>query len=70
MFMVVNVNLVYELDNWKVEFILLNLFDSCDYDIDYWYVSCLFGEFEDGVEDNYYYFIEFCVVCVGIIYWF
>ena len=33
---------------------LLNALDSRDHDIDYFYASRLFGEPEDGIEDNHY----------------
>lgn len=67
-FTVVNANLAYELDNWKAELTLLNLFDSRDHDIDYWYASRLSDEPEDGVEDNHYHPIEPRAVRAGITY--
>ena len=67
-FTVVNANLAYENNNWKAELTLLNLFDSRDHDIDYWYASRLNNEVSEGVEDNHYHPIEPRAVRAGITY--
>ena len=48
----------YEDEHWRVQLDLLNLFDSDDHDIDYYYASRLPGEPEDGVEDLHYHIFE------------
>ncbi len=40
--------------DWGVELDVLNLFDSDDHDIDYWYASRLPGEPVDGIEDLHF----------------
>ena len=57
-FTVVNASLVYEVDQWQGSLSILNLLDSNDHDIDYWYASRLPGEPEEGVEDLHYHPIE------------
>ena len=57
-FTVVNASLVYEVDQWQGSLSVLNLLDSNDHDIDYWYASRLPGEPEEGVEDLHYHPIE------------
>ncbi len=55
---VVNSAISYKQTHWKVDFELLNLFDSTDHDIDYYYASRLPGEPAQGVEDNHFHPIE------------
>ncbi|MCR9106537.1 MAG: TonB-dependent receptor [Gammaproteobacteria bacterium] len=40
--------------NWQVQLDVLNLFDSNDHDIDYFYASRLPGEPAEGIEDNHF----------------
>tara|TARA_R110002110_G_scaffold406421_1_gene626531 strand:+ start:379648 stop:381738 length:2091 start_codon:yes stop_codon:yes gene_type:complete len=40
--------------HWRLQLDLLNLFDSSDHDIDYFYASRLAGEPAQGIEDNHY----------------
>ncbi len=44
--------------NWGVELDVLNLFDSNDHDIDYFYASRLPGEPDEGVEDLHFHVFE------------
>ncbi len=44
--------------SWRVELAVLNLFDSRDHDIDYYYASRLPGEPAEGVEDVHFHPIE------------
>ena len=55
---VVNGLVSYQHTHWKVGLELLNLFDSSDHDIDYYYASRLPTEPAEGVEDNHYHPIE------------
>ena len=55
---VVNSAISYEQTHWKVNFELLNLFNSTDHDIDYYYASRLQGEAAQGVEDYHFHPIE------------
>ncbi|MED5511265.1 TonB-dependent receptor [Pseudoalteromonas sp. MB47] len=55
---VVNGLVAYQQTHWKAELELLNLFDSNDHDIDYYYSSRLAGEPTEGVEDNHFHPIE------------
>ncbi|MDP2636888.1 MULTISPECIES: TonB-dependent receptor [unclassified Pseudoalteromonas] len=55
---VVNGLLSYQQTHWKVGLELLNMFDSTDHDIDYYYASRLAGEPNEGVEDNHFHPIE------------
>ena len=55
---VVNGLVSYQQTHWKVSFELLNILDSNDHDIDYYYASRLQGEAEAGVEDNHFHPIE------------
>lgn len=55
---VVNSSISYQQTHWQVEFELLNLFNSRDHDIDYYYSSRLPNEPIDGVEDNHFHPIE------------
>ncbi|MFK7732856.1 MAG: TonB-dependent receptor [Pseudomonadales bacterium] len=40
--------------HWRIQLDVLNLFDSTDHDIDYFYASRLTGEQADGVEENHF----------------
>ncbi|MGO2373874.1 MAG: TonB-dependent receptor [Pseudoalteromonas prydzensis] len=55
---VVNGLVSYQQTHWKVGLELLNIFDSTDHDIDYFYASRLAGEPAEGVEDNHFHPIE------------
>lgn len=55
---VVNGLVSYQQTHWKVGLELLNMFDSNDHDIDYYYASRLAGEPSEGVEDNHFHPIE------------
>jgi len=55
---VVNASYRYQWSQWQVGVELLNLFNSTDSDIDYFYASRLAGEAEDGVEDRHSHPIE------------
>ncbi|OFI33604.1 TonB-dependent receptor [Alteromonas lipolytica] len=57
-FTVVNASLVYETSQWQTSLSVLNLFDSNDHDIDYWYASRLPGEPTQGTDDLHYHPIE------------
>ncbi|MEM8497512.1 MAG: TonB-dependent receptor [Pseudomonadota bacterium] len=41
-------------EHWRVQLDVLNLFDSTDHDIDYFYASRLVGEQAGGVEENHF----------------
>lgn len=56
-FLAFNLKLGYRFENWKVSLDVLNLLDSDDYDITYFYGSRLSGEPLDGVEDRHYHII-------------
>jgi hypothetical protein len=45
-------------DRWRLQLDVLNLFDSNDHDIDYFYASRLPGEPLEGVEDIHYHVFE------------
>jgi outer membrane receptor protein involved in Fe transport len=54
-----NLRLGYKLgESWELMFDLLNVFDSNDHDITYYYESRLAGEPTGGVEDIHYHVIE------------
>ena len=55
---VVNLRAGYRWNNWEVFGDILNLFDSEDHDIDYYYASRLPGEPAEGVEDIHFHPIE------------
>lgn len=57
-FTVANASLTYSFDKWETELQILNLFDSDDNDIDYFYASRLPGEPAEGIEDHHYHPIE------------
>lgn len=45
-------------DTWRLQVDVLNLLDSGDHDIDYFYASRLPGEAAEGVEDRHYHVFE------------
>lgn len=55
---VVNLGLGYRWQQWSVGLDILNLFDSTDHDIDYFYPSRLSGEADEGVEDLHFHPVE------------
>lgn len=57
-FIVVNSAVTYSQESWQLDLKVLNLFDSDDHDIDYFYASRLQGEISDGIEDNHFHPIE------------
>lgn len=66
---VTNLRVGYSYDNLTFKLDLLNLFDSNDHDIDYFYASRLAGETElDGVEDIHYHVIEPRTVRASVSY--
>lgn len=48
----------WQSDTWSVQFDVLNVFDSDDHDIDYFYPSRLSGDPPAGIEDNHYKIFE------------
>jgi outer membrane receptor protein involved in Fe transport len=54
----VNLGLGRHLGDWTLRADVLNLLDSDDHDIDYFYASRLPGEAEGGVEDQHYHVLE------------
>ena len=54
----VNLGLGRRLGDWTLRADVLNLLDSDDHDIDYFYASRLPGEAEGGVEDQHYHVLE------------
>jgi hypothetical protein len=63
-----NASLGYKRGGWKVWLELLNLFDSEDHDIDYYYASRLQGEPAEGVEDIHFHPLEPRMVRGGVSY--
>jgi outer membrane receptor protein involved in Fe transport len=55
---VVNLRAGYRTSRWTLKMDLLNVFDSNDHDIDYYYASRLPGEDSGGVEDIHYHVLE------------
>ena len=55
---VVNLALGYKREHFDLRLDVLNLFDSGDDDITYWYASRLPGEPDEGVEDYHFHPIE------------
>ena len=55
---VVNFLLAKQWQNWSAQVQILNLLDSNDHDIDYYYASRLQGEPAAGVEDLHYHVME------------
>ncbi|WGL15694.1 TonB-dependent receptor [Microbulbifer bruguierae] len=54
----VNLRFGRELQQWRLQLDLLNLLDSRDHDVDYFYASRLPGEGSDGAEDIHYHIFE------------
>ena len=48
----------WQLGDWRLQAEVLNLLDSADHDVDYFYASRLPGENSDGVEDIHYHIFE------------
>ncbi|WDE09073.1 TonB-dependent receptor [Thalassomonas viridans] len=57
-FTVANASVTYSVGKWQADIEVLNLFDSKDHDIDYFYESRLADEPAEGIEDNHYHPIE------------
>lgn len=55
---VLNLRVGYRLERWELKLDVLNLLDSDDHDIDYFYASRLPGEPADGIEDVHYHVLE------------
>lgn len=55
---VLNLRAGYRTPKWTVKLDVLNLLDSDDHDIDYFYASRLPGEVSGGVEDMHYHVLE------------
>lgn len=55
---IANLALGWSDETWRVQMDLLNLFDSDDHDIEYFYGSRLPGEGAGGVEDTHYHVFE------------
>ena len=55
---IANLALGWSDDVWRIQVDVLNLFDSDDHDIDYFYASRLPGEAAEGVEDIHYHVFE------------
>lgn len=55
---VVNLRAGYRLNQWTLKVDVLNVLDSNDHDIDYFYASRLPGEQAEGVEDIHYHILE------------
>jgi len=53
-----NLALGWSDDAWRIQVDVLNLFDSDDHDIDYFYASRLPGEVAEGVEDIHFHVFE------------
>ena len=53
-----NLVLGWLMDDWQVQLDILNIFDSNDHDIDYFYASRLAGEPANGYEDIHYHIFE------------
>ena len=53
-----NLSLGWSNDRWRVQADVLNLLDSDDHDVDYFYESRLPGEPAGGVEDIHYHVFE------------
>lgn len=54
----VNLGLGYRWAQWSVGLDILNLLDSADHDIDYFYPSRLSGEADEGIEDLHFHPVE------------
>ena len=53
-----NLALGWLMDDWQVQLDILNIFDSNDHDVDYFYASRLAGESANGYEDIHYHIFE------------
>ena len=53
-----NLALGWLMDDWQVQLDILNIFDSNDHDIDYFYASRLAGEPANGYEEIHYHIFE------------
>ena len=53
-----NLALGWSMDDWQVQLDILNIFDSSDHDVDYFYASRLAGEPLVGYEDIHYHIFE------------
>jgi len=67
-FTTVNMQLGYTRGRWQTRLDVLNLFDSDDHDIDYFYASRLQGEPAEGVEDIHFHPIEPRTVRLSVSY--
>ena len=67
-FTTVNMQLGYTRGRWRTQLDVLNLFDSDDHDIDYYYASRLEGEPAEGVEDIHFHPIEPRTVRLSVSY--
>ncbi|MFK7730843.1 MAG: hypothetical protein AB8B48_04400 [Pseudomonadales bacterium] len=55
---IANLALGWPDDSWRLQVDVLNLFDSGDHGIDYFYASRLPGEPAEGMEDRHYHVFE------------
>lgn len=53
-----NLALGWSNERWQVQLDVLNLLDSDDHDVDYFYGSRLLGEPSEGIEDIHYHVFE------------
>ncbi len=53
-----NLALGWSNEDWRMQLDVLNLLDSNDHDIDYFYASRLTGETSEGVEDSHFHVFE------------
>ena len=67
---VVNLRVGYQAPNWALKVDVLNVLDSNDHDIDYYYASRLPGEPAEEVEDIHYHILEPLTVRVYASYMF
>jgi hypothetical protein len=64
----VNASVGYKTGHWKLWLELLNMFDSQDHDIDYYYASRLDNEPSEGVEDIHFHPLEPRMIRGGVSY--
>ena len=55
---IANLALGWSDEKWRVQLDVLNVFDSDDHDVDYFYASRLPGEAAEGIEDIHYHIFE------------
>ena len=55
---IANLALGWSDEVWRIQVDVLNVFDSDDHDIDYFYASRLPGEVADGLEDIHFHVFE------------